>query len=142
MGRLQDHFVLGAKIDAPPDTENKSEEKRAESTPQASDRKKDAIEHVKMKKKSKLKGAMKVLNRSVEEEKLSREECVEIIEAFKTWIQDEIALEEGDDFIMVAKAFYNWIERVHVTTKTMISKFAGTVISLIHPDYMADLNKE
>ena len=57
--------------------------KKIMESPLESDRKRDAIEHVKWKEKSKLKGAVQVLKRNAEEDKLSREECTEVIIAFK-----------------------------------------------------------
>ena len=53
--------------------------KKTMESPLKSDRRIDAIAHVKRKEKSKLKGAVQVLKRNAEEDKLSREECTEVI---------------------------------------------------------------
>ena len=103
-----------------------------------SDRKRNAIKHVKEKKKNKLRGAVKELKRYVEEEELSKEECEEIIDAFAEWMHAEMTTlaEDGTDFVRVAKAFYNWVEKVNMSSKNLKAKFANTVINLIRADWV------
>ena len=83
---------------------------------------------MKRKEKSKLKGAVQVLKRNAEEDKLSREECTKVIVAFKEWMTNELSefeSEEGIDFSRIAKAFCNLVEKIHLANKVLKAKICG-----------------
>ena len=80
----------------------------------APDQRKNAIDNIKRKDKNKLKMTMKILRKNTEAKKMSKDDCLECINAFAAWLESE---ERESSFNIIAKAFYNWIERVDMSKK-------------------------
>ena len=104
------------------------------------DAKKDAINCIVQKKKNQLKSAVRTLIEISDARKMSDNEYVQVVDAFSTWMSDE---KVDGCIVTVAKAFYNWMDKIEVSSKELKAKFSNAVIALVQcPEMLMDLEKQ
>lgn len=131
-------MAASSETDEPPTEEKKrAEDKEEDLTP---DRLQAAIDCIKRKEKNRLKTSMKILAQNTTAKKLSRVNFLEINDAFKSWMNEE---KMESSFVMIAKLFYNWAERVDMASKMLKAKFSDVIVSVLeHPEILMDLDKQ
>jgi hypothetical protein len=100
----------------------------------------EILECLKTQQRRKLKSMMKLLQLETEENKITGKVCEEVMELFQNWLTQE----KAEDYIVVlAKAFYNWLDKLQENNKTLKGKMARIVIEMTTwNEMLTDLDKQ